>query len=175
MASGFAQRRIELDLYEGVLVDLHNTHGKVFYDYHRLFSAKCAEALRQGVKIDWSLLDVKIYNRVTTGHKTRICELCSSMTHTTWQCERFTDRPYSNKPRLPVNSSLLGKSDKDMDRQGRKRVYFAGKEICNNFNDVKSCSREHCSFSHICSKCKKEGHSGIQCPNASRGTPVTGH
>lgn len=64
MAEAFPQRRSELDCYEGILVDLHNTHGKVFYDYHRLFSAKCAGTLRlTGVKIDWSLLDVKVYNR----------------------------------------------------------------------------------------------------------------
>lgn len=167
MGDVYPQRRKELDLYEGVIININNTHGDVFYDYHKLFSAKCAEALRQGTKVDWSLLDMRLFSLVTAGRKARSCELCSSVSHGTNQCEIINS---STQARYGKNFHHRESNSKDLDLRGRKRVSVEGTELCNNFNDEKGCSRTMCPFAHACSKCKnlKAKHSAVRCKNTRK-------
>ena len=59
--------------------------------------------------------------------------------------------------------SAVSNTDPTKDSHGRQRVFFRGKEICNNFNSVGGCSRMTCSFTHICKKCKGVGHGFPSC------------
>ncbi|KAK3106164.1 hypothetical protein FSP39_014029, partial [Pinctada imbricata] len=57
--------------------------------------------------------------------------------------------------------------DKETDTYGRKRMFFSGKEICNNFNGERGCKLFMCNNSHICLDCKGD-HSRLSCPNAKK-------
>ena len=57
--------------------------------------------------------------------------------------------------------------DSNHDRHGRLRQVHKVKEICNNFNGVRDCTKSLCSFLHICIKCRKCGHGEGPCETDS--------
>ena len=55
MCVSFPERHEELDAYVADLIQIHNSYGDKFYDYHKLFSTKPATFLREKhIKVDWS-------------------------------------------------------------------------------------------------------------------------
>ena len=167
MGDAYPDRKKELDLYEGIIIGIHNSHGDAFYDYHKLFSAKCAEALKNGIKVDWSLMDMRVYGLVTAGRRAKSCDLCSSVAHATGQCDRMNNG--SNDNQIFPKRAATSQANKDNDVRGRKRVYVSGKELCNNFNEERGCSRSACPFSHTCRKCKSLNatHSATTCKSVT--------
>ena len=45
MCQAYPDRREELDKYEAIIVGIYNVYGDKFYEYHKLFSLKSANAL----------------------------------------------------------------------------------------------------------------------------------
>lgn len=161
MSAAYPDRRTELDVYGEDIIDISNFYGQVFYDYHKMFSAKAATLLREHhVKVDWSKRDRDLLAIVAAGVQVNVCKLCHMCDHTTEFCplqlRNQSNFPSDNRARNNVNDRGQG------DKYGRIRIFHDGKEICNNFNN-KGCTRNFCSYSHICSKCKSTGHSQLQC------------
>lgn len=49
-----------------------------------------------------------------------------------------------------------------------------GKEVCNNFNNIKGCYRSTCNLSHACNKCRATGHSATTCTGARQPSHTPG-
>jgi hypothetical protein len=175
MLGGFPQRQTELDLYENIIIRISNQFPTTpaFYDYHRMFSARAAEALRRRIKIDWSYMDQDIYSLVTAGRVGRSCKGCGSMTHATIDCTTIPS--YKGPSDSPLGRSST-RADSSVDMRGRPRNFAAGKEICNNFNEERGCSRKpSCPFMHACAKCHSSDHNALACKangNPSKTTNV---
>ena len=73
--------------------------------------------------------------------------------HTT----EFCPKQLRNHLHLQVENKQ--RNDERNDRYGRPKFFQDGKEICNNFNDKRGCTKHTCSFLHICNKCRLPGHS----------------
>lgn len=144
ICDAYPNRREELDLYEADIIDMATSYGTVFYDYHVQFTMNAASWLQQKkIKVDWSVRDNDIFIKCTAGRKAAVCAICNSTLH----MHEFCPRKLSWQPRnqTPLNSN---------DKRGRARVYYNGKEICNNYNSENGCTRSGCFFLHICSACK---------------------
>ncbi|XP_070580575.1 uncharacterized protein [Ptychodera flava] len=158
MCEAFPNRRTELDAYVTDIVGMSKRFsGFAFYDYHRDFSAKAAALLlNHGIKLDWGVRDSLIYTSTFSGLKANLCNICNSAVHTTEVCPYLeTKRPHSNPIRFQSPPSTV-------DRSGRRRVTYQGKEICNNFNSQPGCKRSNCGFSHVCLVCYSSDHSSAQ-------------
>ena len=164
MCEAFPQRRDELDLYEADIGNIYDHYGEVFYQYHVSFTKKAAAYMEKGIKVDWSKRHKDLFQLLIGGSKTRLCEHCSQADHQSPFCPTQINVVPSSKQR--PNSGLNVTKDKN----GRPRITFKGKEICNNFNGQKGCTRIVCPFEHICLKCKRSGHSQLTChPNTVPG------
>lgn len=169
MCDAYPQRQKELDLYENLLIRIHGLYGgQALNDYHKLFSAKSAEALRvSSTKVDWSFTDQAIYSMVTAGRRANACNTCDSITHATPQC------PMSNQSG-PSTQHNRGKQKGDtstfrkQDQQGRICLYHNGKEVCNNLNEEKGCAWVPCRFAYVCAQCKASTHGQHVCPKLKR-------
>ena len=143
--------------------------GSVFYDYHRLFSARAAMFMQQhNILLDWSHRDTKLFCSLFAGHRALTCNTCNSPAHSSNFCPllaqaRPLQGPYNSSatntlvPILPVTMS-----DKSKDKKGRPRVHYMQREICNDFNEG-NCKRNECRFLHVCSKCKQSSHGVTKC------------
>ena len=152
-------RRAEFDAYFDFIESLHSQFGgSKFYDYHNAFSKKAAMyyAHNQTV-ISWAHKDTDLYLRIFAGEKSRACESCKSMLHST----RFCHETLSSPSTPHTNSGGTAR----IDRRGRQRVYHQGKEICNNYN-TSGCKLDHgnSNIVHMCLTCKAASHSAPQCP-----------
>ena len=164
MCEAFPQCRDELDLYEADIGNIYDHYGEVFYQYHVSFTKKAAAYMEKGIKVDWSKRHKDLFQLLIGGSKTRLCEHCSQADHQSPFCPTQINVVPSSKQR--PNSGLNVTKDKN----GRPRITFKGKEICNNFNGQKGCNRIACPFEHICLKCKRSGHSQLTChPNTVSG------
>lgn len=159
-------RRAEFDAYFDFIESLHTQFGgSKFYDYHNAFSKKAAMYYTHNQTIiSWAHKDTDLYLRIFAGEKSRACESCKSMLHSTRFCPETLSSP--SMPR--VNSGGTTR----LDRRGRQRVYHQGKEICNNYN-TSGCNLDHgnSNIVHVCLLCKATSHSAPQCP---RKQPVSG-
>jgi hypothetical protein len=45
MRQSFPERREELDKYKAIYVEIYNVYGDKFYEHHKLFSLKSANAM----------------------------------------------------------------------------------------------------------------------------------
>jgi len=133
MCSAFPNRRSELDLYERDLVDMATRYpGKGFYEYHKRFSADAAAHLRyNNIPIDWSIRNNTLFCNIFANNKPNTCNTCGSTFHTTGFCNQSSSNVR--------NQSCLSRSP-DQDAYGRERVYYLGREVCNNFIGPKGCS-----------------------------------
>ncbi|CAC5415469.1 unnamed protein product [Mytilus coruscus] len=87
MGTAFPNRNEELDLYLAHNIETANIWPDCFYEYHKIFSAKCAVMLIQhNIKIDWSKVDSDLRNMVCEGSKINTCRKCHSTTHSTVMC-----------------------------------------------------------------------------------------
>ncbi|CAC5389657.1 unnamed protein product [Mytilus coruscus] len=55
---------------------------------------------------------------------------------------------------LGYNRSVRPNMPNKLDKQGRSRVFYDGKEVCNNYNNVRGCFRTTCNLLHACSTCR---------------------
>ena len=163
MCEAYAFRRQELDLYERDIIDMaHRFGGTTFYEYHKAFSAKAAAYLtHRNIKLDWSVRDNKLYTSLFAGHKVLSCELCKSMLHATGFCPLQADEKKRNNV---ARSNYLGSPQTDA--QGRPRVKYQGRELCNNYNAPTGCQRKSCHFQHLCNVCFAT-HPAPQCQSKS--------
>lgn len=153
MCTAYPQWNRELDLYIGNIIQIYNTHGQVFYDYHKLFSAKCAEALRlHATKVDWSFLDTHVFTLVTSGTRAQTRDLCHSITQPCVNA-RILIRVTQNSPGLRMITPWISKAGKGFYTKARK----------SNFNGDKGCTKVDCSYLHICTRCKKVSHGLTLC------------
>ena len=64
MSAAYPDRRTELDVYGEDIIDISNFYGQVFYDYHKMFSAKSATLLREHhVKVDDAIKIISNYGK----------------------------------------------------------------------------------------------------------------
>ena len=158
MTSVFVDRRTELDAYEDDIIDIHNFFGEKFYDYHKAFSAKSAVLLRtKKVKVDWGKRDRDLLSLISAGTHINTCRLCNMVDHTTQFCPLQTSKSYIG---APIDDKSRNERS---DRYGRPRSFHDGKEICNNFNGSKGCTRANCTFAHVCARCRIGGHPQMNC------------
>ncbi|XP_033763093.1 uncharacterized protein LOC117344458 isoform X2 [Pecten maximus] len=156
MTSGFPNRSQELDDYMAHIIETANVWPDKFYEYHKMFSAKCAIVLHQrNQKIDWSYGDPSLRQIVCAGSKVKCCDFCKSTTHVSSMC--VTKQSVQAKGKVDRNHRN--------DVLGREIVFQNGAQICNNFNSPRSCSRPNCNFLHVCKGCKSNNHGKNSCPN----------
>lgn len=165
MCEAFPQRRDELDLYEADIRNIYEHYGEVFYQYHVQFTKQAAAYIEKGIKVDWSKRHKDMFQLLSAGSGTKLCDHCSQSDRQLPFCPTQINVAHTSKQR--PNSGL----ESSKDRQGRQKITFRGKEICNNFNEEKGCIKQMCPFEHICKRCKKPCHSQIKCrPNNSSGS-----
>ena len=164
MSEAYPQRRLELDLYEADIGNIYEHYGDIFYQYHRQFSKKAAAYLEKGIKIDWSKRDKDLFQLIVGGTKTNLCEHCLQSDHQSPFCpSQYNMQSTVLFPKKQIDQ--IGKPfDSKLDRKGRNRVTFQGKEICNNFNNY-TCKYPpgKCPFAHVCKRCKSDLHGELQC------------
>ncbi|CAC5420502.1 unnamed protein product [Mytilus coruscus] len=64
---------------------------------------------------------------------------------------------------LGYNRSVRPNMPNKLDKQGRSRIFYDGKEVCNNYNNVRGCFRTTCNLLHACSTCRSTGHPAPTC------------
>lgn len=75
MCQSFPERREELDKYEAIIIEIYNLYGDKFYEYHKLFYLKSANALSlHKLKVDWSVMDRDLLQLVSSGAKSKFCK-----------------------------------------------------------------------------------------------------
>lgn len=157
MCRVFPQRNEELDCYLANILQIESSYGEKFYEYHKLFAAKAATALRDfKVKFDWGVKDNDILTLLAPHARPEVCRLCYAIDHGTNFCPLSSQSvERSTYPRNRPSSDRV-------DRRGRTRVLHDGKEVCNNYNTARGCARPGCSLTHICSSCFAF-HSAFNC------------
>ena len=189
MCEVYPHRRSELDSYLRLIVDMATDFGgNVFYEYHRMFSARAASYLIDyGIKIDWSRRDNDMYCKLFAGRRANSCDLCGSMGHPTGFCphaatenQRNFRKQEKKSPQGNQNHVTMSKSAGKGDTYGRPRVMYGNVEICNNFNSARGCQRgRECRLAHLCLTCKGAEHSMSECakgkklPNSSGNQTAT--
>ncbi|XP_061171068.1 macrophage mannose receptor 1-like [Saccostrea echinata] len=154
MCSAFSSRAEELDLYLAHVIETANIWPHKFYEYHKMFSAKCATMLIQyNVKIDWSKGDIELRQKICAGSRVNSCAKCYSTMHSTNMC-----------PSKSQFHTGPGKAD----TLGREIVYHNGQQVYNNFNWVQGCSKPYCKYVHVCKQCKSKNHGRNQCPTKNK-------
>ena len=79
-------RKAELDEYEANIIDISRVYGRKFYEYHKIFSQKCAVALEQGKKVNWGEKDKDLMQMIIGGTQCNSCNICKEVSHTTQFC-----------------------------------------------------------------------------------------
>jgi hypothetical protein len=166
MCQAYPSRRQELDDYYSQILKMSQHYGGFgFYEYHKQFSFKAAQYLRQlGKRVNWAIRDDELYMSIFTGQKTNSCAVCFSIAHLTNFCPEKANSPYTpQRPWSSGNNNYGG--SRSIDKRGRQVTTHNQKQICNNFNGASGCKFEdRCYNSHICFGCKKP-HPQIKCPN----------
>lgn len=171
MCEAFPLRRSELDLYEADIGNIFEHYGDIFYQYHVQFSKRAAAYMEKGIKIDWSKRHKDLFQLLVGGAKTKFCEHCLQVDHQSPFCPSQINQPLSTNTKKTIEGQKVNsRPDPHADKIGRQRIFHQGREICNNFN-ANGCYRPSCSYSHICKKCKRQGHGENVCkPAASTST-----
>ncbi|CAC5362045.1 unnamed protein product [Mytilus coruscus] len=162
MGTAFPNRNEELDSYLAHIIETANIWPDCFYEYHKIFSAKCAVMLIQhNIKIDWSKGDSDLRNMVCAGSKINTCRKCHSTTHSTVMCsvQQQNFQPQRNSTSYRNTPDSLG----------RDVIFVDGLPVCNNFNGFKGCSKPYCKYIHACKTCKSKTHGKVACQNYKEG------
>ena len=159
MCSAYPLRRTELDLYERDIVEMASRYpGRGFYEYHKQFSLRAAAHLRyNNILIDWSVRNNSLFCNIFANTTANSCITCGSTLHSSGFCpDQLKTSP------VVKGFSNFNPDSGNIDRHGRKKVYFSGREICNNFNGQNGCTYKRCTHAHVCLECKGE-HSKVVC------------
>lgn len=158
MCQTHPHRREELDAYERDIVDMASRYpGRGFYEYHKQFSAQAAaHATYNNIPIDWSIRNNTLFCNIFTNARPNACNHCGSPFHFTAYCNQ-SSLGLSSRQTQGARSFIS-----DQDTYGRERVFYMGREICNNFNGQKGCVNTRCKHAHICLLCKGD-HNKSMC------------
>ena len=159
MCEVYPQRKEELDLYEADIGDIFDHFSNLFYQYHVQFSKKAAAYLEKGIKVDWSKRAKNMFQLIVVGAKAKLGDHYSQTDHQSAFCPSQINVPGLSDKRSEVHKGSC-KTDASIDKHGRPKVMYQGKNICNNFNG-KTCYNKQCSFLHVCKKCKYSSH--VEC------------
>ena len=172
MCEAFPQRRSELDLYEADVSSMFDHYGSLFYQYYVQFSKKAAAYLEKGLKVDWSKRDTNLFQLIVGGAKCKLCDHCSQADHQSAFCPSQINVPGLSNRRSEQHKGS-GRADSSVDRYGRTKMMYQGREICNNFN-TRTCTNKVCTYLHVCKKCKSFTHSETNCDSqrSSQPTPL---
>ena len=145
-------RKEELDDYMTNIIDIARIYGGKFYEYHKIFSQKCAVALEQGKKVNWAEKDKNLLQMIIGGTQCNSCHICKEVSHTTQFC--------------PQNVKQFAAQSKYYNPFGTARAdnssVSQNKLICHFFNN-QGCKKEKCFYSHICKNCGSISHGLKQC------------
>lgn len=150
--SRYPWRQMELDKYETNLVEMSRMYGQKFYEYHKIFSQRCAAALAIGKKINWAEKDKDLLQMIIGGTPAYACGICSEVSHTTPFCPQH-----------------MHPSNKHLDSRGSfkiNEIMHNGVPVCHYFNSS-GCRRTQCFYAHICKKCKSSSHGARSCSGSS--------
>ena len=112
-------------------------NGTAFCEYHRSCSARAAALIQQqSVKVDWWVRDNGLFCSLFVGQKANVCSLCSSVAHLSSFCPLLAN-PKTHNHQFP-RGNVTGRQN---DFQGRPRVSVGQREVCNNYNSERGCSR----------------------------------
>ena len=82
----FPWRQAELDQYETNIVEISRVFGSKFYEYHKLFTQRCAAALALGKKVNWAVKDKDLLQMIVGGTRAASCTICIEVSHSTSFC-----------------------------------------------------------------------------------------
>ena len=160
MCSAFPNRSNELDSYLSHIIETANVWPERFYEYHQMFSSKCASMLLQhNIKIDWAKGDFNLRTLICAGSSVKSCDACGSNIHSAGMCPHRNSKQHSG--RLSSGYKVY-RQHKDI--HGREILFHEGEQICNNYNSTKGCKKPYCKYAHNCTSCKSNGHAKFQCP-----------
>ena len=145
-------RKEELDDYMTKIIDIARIYGGKFYEYHTIFSQKCAVALEQGKKVNWAEKDKNLLQMIICGSQCNSCQICKEVSHTTQFCPQ-------NVKQFAAQSKYynpLGTTRADNSSASQNKL------ICHFFNN-QGCKKEKCFYSHICKNCGSFSHRLQQC------------
>lgn len=170
ICKAYPQRRDELDQYEADINDIAHSYGPKFYQYHKMFSTKAANAIIEyNVVINWGKVDDRLLHLVMHGTESRECQLCGDFDHATKFCSKQMQKsePQRSLPEKSVtsnseSSSSATPSAAPKDKYGRNIESVNGIDICNNYNHG-TCRWNQCKFIHACLTCKAKGHGFKTC------------
>lgn len=107
--------------------------------------------------VDWSVRNNTLFCNIFANAKAQSCTHCHSTLHLTNFCAMAATQK-TEKLQL----------EREVDYYGKKQLYHAGKEICNNFNGTRGCQLSRCRNAHICLDCRGE-HARQNCTLAKNG------
>lgn len=159
MCNAYPNRMDELDAYLSHIIETANIWPERFYEYHQVFSNKCAALLLQrNIKVDWSKGDNELRMLISAGSPVKSCDFCGSNIHSSSMCaQKYFRKNLNSRPSMANRSSRQA-----VDMHGRDVKFHDGEQICNNFNTSKGCSKPYCKYLHICKSCKSN-HPKIEC------------
>ena len=159
-------RKAELDAYESYVIDISRVYGRKFYEYHKIFSQKCAMALEQGIKVNWAEKDKDLLLMILGGTQCITCNICKEVSHTTPYCPQNVSQFGVNKYQNPNTYFTTADNNKAMQRKPA---------LCHYFNGP-GCVRSNCMYVHACKRCNSISHGQRQCiihqiPSLSKSGP----
>jgi hypothetical protein len=177
LCEAYPHRRAELDSYGDMIAKLYEDYrGKGFYQYHVSFARKAAQYQSHCNKlVDWSIRDTDLFLSIFGVRKLTTCNKCDGIDHTTSFCPQSVRSPTTShvtstqsNSRGYINRNNPNPKESKVDRQGRPRITFGGREICNNFNEA-GCTRPMCAMLHLCRSCKQDKHTEKECQLSTKG------
>ena len=144
----------DLKCYVSDIMYMATHYGQnLFYSYHLAFSAKAAAILQQkNIRVRWGRRDHDIFSNLQHGAR-QACKICHSHEHPTEFCQ-------------------LGSSQRDI--QGREKMRFQDRELCNHYNAEQGCFRVNCRYSHACASCGLLNHPKFRCRRGDRKNSSSG-
>ena len=147
-----AWRKAELDAYEASIIEISRVYGKKFYEYHKIFSQKCAMALEQGKKVNWAEKDKDLLQMIIGGTACNACGICKEVSHATMFCPQHTSQLGVYKQQGQYTNTTTHNNN----------MNTRATQICHFFNG-NGCKRELCQYMHACKICKSFSHGQKQC------------
>ena len=91
--------------FETNLAEMSRMYGQKFYEYHKIFSQRCAAALAIRKKINWAEKEKDLLQMIISGIPANICGICGEVSYTTPFCPRHMH--FSNKHQDSRGSSKI--------------------------------------------------------------------
>ena len=115
-----------MDDYMTNIIDIARVYGGKFYEYHKIFSQKCAVALEQGKKVNWAEKDKDLLQMIIGGTQCNSCQICKEVSHTTQFC------PQNIKPFAALSKYHSSLVSARADNSNASQT----KPVCHFFNNL---------------------------------------